>query len=191
MRVYGIVPLLLAAIVLFGGCARHIPSSASAEPLTGFDLRCWNDSESKYTVEGANLFDPSFGTKRTSLETQFDKPATSSHWPPRARVRIGAVSAPDFETTRSVRAAIRPLRVGLRACHERSREFDRASRYHLTVRLHWTKREHVAVAILDEQRRPPVAADLWNCMTTVLSAADWPPLATGTELSAMLHVSAQ
>lgn len=159
-------------------------------PVTGLGFFCGTDSESKYIVEGANVNDPAFGTKRTSLETEFAEPATSAHWAPRARVHVGSVSGPSARAGREVRATVRPLRVGLRACHERSPSFDRASRYRLRVRLRWIAPRVVTVAIADE-RGPGVAADVWNCLRETLAAADWPQRSSGTQVAFALHLSAQ
>lgn len=178
------------ASVLFSGCVRHVPPPASAEHLEGISLQCWNDSVSKYSVEGSNLNNPAFGTKRTSIETHFAEPATSSHWAPRARIHIDSVSGPAPRTGREVRSALRPLRLGLRACHERSQSFDRASRYRLRVRLRWTSPHSVAVAIADE-RGPGVSADVWNCLSETLSMAQWPVRSTGSQVDFALHLSAQ
>lgn len=158
--------------------------------MTGLTLYCFNESESKYTVQGVNVNNPAFGTKRTSIETLFEEPATSSHWAPRARVRVGSVDAPSQVSTRAIRGAIRPLRVGIRACHETSPSFDRMSRYGLVVGLRWGGDRDVAVAISD-RRGSGIAADVWRCMGSVLSTADWPPLAPGTTVELDLYLTAQ
>lgn len=184
---------LLGAGLLLAGCVQHAPHAPpppSSEHMTGIDFYCFTDSESKYTVQGVNRNDPAFGTKRTSIETQSSEPATSAHWAPRARVRVASVSAPSQASTRAIRNAIRPLRVGLRACHETSPKFDRMSRYGLAVRLRWGRDQDVAVAITD-RRGPGIAADVWRCMNSVLATADWPQLAPGTDVGLSLHLSAQ
>lgn len=160
-------------------------SATASRDSAGISLAGTTAAESKYSVEGVNVTNPSFGTVGNSAIEAFVEPAKSRNWQPRARVTFGRPSSPKGIRVAEVRKPAQAVRRGLRTCYERSDDFNRNARYAFSVVLDWTS-SGVELRITGGE-----LAELKACFESVLRRADWPELPEGTTITLPLRLSAQ
>lgn len=160
-------------------------SAAESRSSGGLSLAGTTAAESKYTVQGANVNGPSFGTVGASIVREFSGGSSGTDWAPRARIIFGRPALPDGVPAAAIRKPARAMAYGLRACYENSADFARSARYVLPIVLKW---DHDGVKI---QIRSSALKEVRACMRSVLSKADWPTLPVGTTVTLPLRLSAR
>ena len=165
-----------------------VESSATASyDSAGISLAGTTGAESKYTVDGANVNSPSFGTmapdtaSRDMIIESEQVHGVRLGSPPatRALMTIGSIEAPSRAATRKTRKAMRTTRPELRKCYLHSDDFDRGARHELKVVLTWSA-GGVTVSL---STGSDLSEELLECVESELSAAAWPGFAAGTTVT--------
>ncbi|MEM6994772.1 MAG: VIT and VWA domain-containing protein, partial [Myxococcota bacterium] len=140
----------------------------------GITLAGTTGAESRYTVDGANVNNPSFGkvsysasAARAISESGYGSGGGS--WEPRARMVIGKFEAASKSATRRIKRAVRAVRGDVAYCYEGSSGYESGVSFTVSVVVRWEADGSISVALdVDDGRLTKTAA---SCMRAQLVGA--------------------
>jgi Ca-activated chloride channel family protein len=129
--------------------------------MSGMSLAGSTGAESKYTVEGANVSDPAFGTVGASIVTEFVQEAN-------ATLRIKRLSVSEGVDERAIKRALKAHAHKLEACYEQ--RVSAPGKRRLRYRLRFDARGQLLdLELLDGSLGPDANA----CVDSILLAVSW------------------
>jgi Ca-activated chloride channel family protein len=169
--------------------SRTVASTSVTVSGHGISLAGTTGAESKYTVEGASINNPRFGTVGASIVQEYieeiDRDAIPSGLP-QVRVRIGRLELAGASDRRVLRAAVRDQRERLRGCVEGSPLYGEEGTRTLVVELVVDALGSVRITLREGSLGD---ADSDACVTRALESTA-AMLPTGGTLTLSLHLSA-
>jgi len=167
-------------------------SATATRDSGGISLAGTTGAESKYTVEGANVNDPSHGTvgqdtaARAMIQESHQVHGGRLGSPPatRALMTIGKIDASSRAMSRQARKSLRAARPGVRQCYLHSEDFERGTRHELSLVLTWSA-TGVTVSLSTDAE---LSDELLECVESEFSAASWPGLAAGTSITVEIRL---
>ncbi|WP_052549787.1 VIT and vWA domain-containing protein [Enhygromyxa salina] len=165
---------------------------SASRDAAGISLSGSTGAESHYTVDGANVSNPTYGTVGASIVQEFVQTSTDAslpnpidgraHWDPHATLRIKRLSVGRGVDERAIKRILEANAFKLEACYEQRGGAPGTTR--ALVRLDFdASGELIGFVTLDGS----LATDLQACMTAVLVAARWGGL-PGAEVSVTLEL---